>query len=113
MASLVTFVYVSELEKDGKVTQKTQEITAPIGKFSLDDVALEISKISSNHVTFEIDDFENDSKAKFLIQKSLFGKSFIIPMKSYNLQIGNWLDFTDGRTELRRSIYIKGIKNAK
>ena len=113
MASNVTFVYVSEEDVEGKTTQKTQQFTLPLGKFTLDNVNMEITKISSHYVTFEIDDFENDTQATFLVPKTFLKKSFTLKTKAFNLSIGTWLDFTDGKSKLRRSLYIKGIKNEK
>lgn len=106
----------TEIEVTGNTkTTKTYDITTGLGLLKLGTVWFNISKISDNHISInipsssEIPEENNNDKANFLKQKQFFSKTLLIPFKAHNLELGNWLDFTDGVTKKKYNIYITSI----
>lgn len=108
MANNIKLKYVSEEFVDGQRVRKTQELTLSNGKITVGAVSFVITKISTNHISLEIDE-EKSPKARFILTKQILGKTITVPMKSMNLSLGNWLDFSDGETNKKHTMYLSGI----
>lgn len=115
MSNIAKIKYVSEEIVDNKSIKRTQEITTEVGLVKIGPVWFKIPKIGPNHISINIADESSineenqNKKARFLKEKELFGKTITIPFKSCSLNIGNWLDFTDGVTQIKHTIYINSI----
>lgn len=108
MANNIKLKYISEESIDGQRVRKTQELTLFNGKTTVGTVSFVITKISTNHISLEIDE-EKSPKARFILTKQILGKIITVPMKSMNLSLGNWLDFSDGETNKKHTMYLSGI----
>jgi len=108
MANNIKLKYVSEEIIDGQRIRKTQELSFTNGNVVIGPVYFIIKKISANHISLEIDE-EKSPKARFIISKQVFSKIITVPMKSMNLNLGSWLDFSDGETNKKHTMYLSGI----
>jgi hypothetical protein len=108
MANNIKLKYVSEELVDNQRIRKTQELVLVSGKVQIGTVGFIVTKISANHISLEIDE-EKSPKARFILTKQILGKTITVPMKSMNLSLGNWLDFSDGETNKKHTMYLSGI----
>lgn len=100
--------FVSDEIIDNKKIRKTEEITVLKGSFNLGETHFKLTKIGETHITIEIDELKSP-KARFIVQKQILGKTITVPLKSCNIAMGNWFDFSDGTTNIKHAIYLAGI----
>lgn len=112
MNNYVKIKIVEEKIIENKKTRTTQEITAFCGELDLGDVCLNISKISKTHINLEFNESKSPN-ARFIKTKQFFGKTITIPSKSISINIGDWIDFSDGNTDTRYAIYLSSIYYSK
>ena len=109
MANNIKIKYVfEETIDDIQRKRTTSEFSLEQGNVKIGDTYFKLSKISTNHISLEIDE-EHSPKARFIITKSVFSKKITVPMKAMNLNLGEWLDFTDGETNKKHTIYLLSI----
>lgn len=112
MNNYVKIKVIEEKMVEGQKTRTTQEITAFCGELVLGDVNLNISKINKTHINLEFDESKNPN-ARFIKTKQFFGKTITIPSKATSINIGDWIDFSDGYTDTRYAIYLSSIYYSK